>query len=57
MCIARSWSAYCPQDPEVLHCRAVFQPVGPQYVLVDAVIALQIKDFVISLAELHEIPL
>lgn len=51
------WSAYCPQEHDVLHCRAAFQPVGPQYVLVHAVIALQIKDFAISLAEIHGTPL
>jgi len=44
------------QDPQVLLCRAVFQPVGPQHVLIPRIIPSQVQEFAFSLVEL-EIPL
>ena len=44
------------QDPKPL-CRAAFQLVGSQPVLVPGVIPTQMQDFAFSLVELREIPL
>ena len=45
------------QDPQVLFCKAAFQMVGPQPVLLSGVIPTQMQDFAFSLVELREIPL
>ena len=44
------------QDPHVLFCKAAFQPVGPQHVLVDGVVPPQVQDFALPLVEQHEAP-
>lgn len=44
------------QDPQGLLCKAAFQLVGPQPVLMPAVILAQEQEFVFSFVELHEIP-
>lgn len=44
-----------PQDPKTLLCRAAFQLVGPQVVLVPGVIPTQVQDFKLCLVEFNEI--
>lgn len=43
-------------DPQVVSCRAAFQPVSPQYVLLCGVFPPWEQDSVRSFVELHEVP-
>lgn len=47
-------TVYCEKDLQVLLCKAAFQPVGPQCVLVLGVIPPQMQGPEFLVAELHE---
>ncbi|KAK4811113.1 LOW QUALITY PROTEIN: hypothetical protein QYF61_016399 [Mycteria americana] len=44
------------QDTQVFFCKAAFQLVGPQPVLVHGIIPPQVQDLALPLVELHEVP-
>lgn len=46
----------CPMDPTVLLCKAVFQLVGTQPILVYGVLPWQMQGFPFLCIEFHEIP-
>lgn len=54
--IAGSWSVWCQSGHKVLSCRAPFTLVRPQCVVLSRVISPQVLDFVLSIVELHEVP-
>ncbi|KAK4832345.1 hypothetical protein QYF61_021874 [Mycteria americana] len=44
-------------DPHVLFCKADFQPVGRQHVLVHGITLPQVQDLAFASAEIHEVPI
>jgi len=45
------------QDAQALSCKAAFQMVGAQPVLVPGVVPKQVQDFAHPFSELHEVPI
>lgn len=58
--MARGWLTFnlvYTSISQVLHCQSAFQLGGPQHAFMPRAVLHQVRDFVLSLAKLHEVPI